>query len=107
MNSQTDAQKTAAAALLNPDLVAVALGNPARWKILKELSAGEPRMVIELARVAGCSPDMTSKHLKILAKAGVVVQVRRLYQLPKHLLPTPGEPIVELGHCLLRLHNVG
>jgi hypothetical protein len=38
----------------------------------------------------------------------VVVQGRgRLYQIQKHHLPTPGEPIVDFGHCLLRLHHAG
>ncbi len=91
--------------LPNLDLLAKALGHPARWRILKELSGGEPRMVRELAVVARCSPDMTSKHLAILRKAGAVVQGRgRLYQIPAHHLSAAGENTVDFGHCLLRLN---
>jgi DNA-binding transcriptional ArsR family regulator len=105
MNTPSDAQKTVAVTPLSDlGLLAAALGHSARWKILKELSAGEPRMVRELAKVAGCSPDMASKHLAKLRKAGAVVQGRgRLYQIPKQYLPTPGQPVVDFGHCLLRL----
>lgn len=88
--------------------LAAALGHPARLKILKELSGGEPRMVRELAQVARCSPDMASKHLAILRKAGAVVQGRgRLYQIPAHYLTTPGERVVDFGHCRLRLDAAG
>ena len=109
MNTASEAQKSAAVPPLpSLELLAKALGHDARWRILKELSLGEPRMVIELAKVAGCSPDMTSKHLAVLRKAGAVVQGRgRLYQIPKHHLPSPGESIVDYGHCLLRLAVAG
>ena len=105
MNTPSDAPKTIAVMPLpDLDLLAAALGHSARWKILKELSLGEPRMVRELAKVAGCSPDMASKHLARLRKAGAVVQGRgRLYQIPKQYLSAPGERVVDFGHCLLRL----
>jgi DNA-binding transcriptional ArsR family regulator len=105
VNTPNDAQKAVPALPLpNLDHLADALGHAARWRILKELSLGEPRMVKELAKVAGCSPDMASKHLAKLRKAGAVVQGRgRLYQIPKHHLPAPGERVVDFGHCLLRL----
>jgi hypothetical protein len=46
---------------------------------------------------------MTSKHLAVLRKAGAVVQGRgRLYQIPPQHLPSPGERVVDFGHCLLR-----
>ena len=44
----------------------------------------------------------------MLRRAGLVVQGRgRLYQVPKQYLPTPGQPIVDFGHCLLRLDVAG
>ena len=109
MNAQDNPQKSSSVQpLTNLDWLASALGHPARWKILKELSGGEPRMVSELAKVAGCSPDMTSKHLAVLRKAGAVVQGRgRLYQIPPQHLTAPGERIVDFGHCLLRLDMAG
>ena len=107
MNNLGNPQQMASVPPLpNRDLLALALGHPARWKILQELSLGEPRMVRELAQVAGCSPDMTSKHLAKLRKAGAVVQGRgRLYQIPSQYLP--GDRLVDFGHCLLRLDVAG
>ena len=109
MNSTSETIKPATVTPL-PDfeLLAGALGNPTRWRMLKELSLGEPRMVRELAKIAGCSPDMTSKHLAVLRKAGAVVQGRgRLYQIPSQHLTAPGEHVVDFGHCLLRLDVAG
>ena len=86
------------------NLLAKALGSPVRWKMLKELSGGEPRMVMELAKIIGCSRDAASKQLAVLRRAGAVVQGRgRLYSIPKQYLPQPGQPVVDFGHCLLRL----
>jgi DNA-binding transcriptional ArsR family regulator len=109
MNNPEDSQKNVSIRLLpNRGLLAKALGHPARWNILQELSHGEPRMVRELAKAAGCSPDMTSKHLAVLRKAGAVVQGRgRLYQIPPQHLTAPGEHVVDFGHCLLRLDVAG
>ena len=109
MNAQENPQKPAPVQPLpSLELLASALGHAARWKILKELSLGEPRIVRELAKVIGCSPDMTSKHLAVLRKAGAVVQGRgRLYQIPPPHLTAPGERIVDFGHCLLRLDAAG
>jgi len=85
-------------------LLAAALGNHDRWLILKELSKGEPRMTIELARLIGNSPDATAKQMFMFRRAGLVEQVYgKLYTLPKKYLPQPGQPIVDFGHCLLRL----
>jgi len=82
----------------------VALAHTARWKILKELSRGEPLMAIELAKAAGCSAGMVSKHLAMLRKAGMVKQGRgRLYQLHDHHLPAAGQNTLDFGHCVLRL----
>jgi DNA-binding transcriptional ArsR family regulator len=109
MNSTPEPPKTAIGTPL-PDLgrLVSALGHTTRWKMLKELSAGEPRTIDEMAKVAGCNYDNASKHLAMLRRAGLVVQGRgRLYQVPKQYLPTPGQPIVDFGHCLLRLDAAG
>jgi DNA-binding transcriptional ArsR family regulator len=82
-----------------------AIGSPLRWDILKELSAGEPLMVSEIAQRTGCSPTLASKHLAVLLKAGMVINRRRLYQIDPHYLPKPGEAVVDFGHCLLRLNQ--
>lgn len=80
------------------------LGEPVRWRILSELSAGEPLMVMEIAARLRRSADLVSKHLAVLRKAGVVEVGRgRLYQIPRRYLPTPGERVLDFGHCLLRM----
>jgi DNA-binding transcriptional ArsR family regulator len=93
-----------------PDLnrLAKALSHPARWKMLKELTLGEARTIAELAAAGGCRYESARSHLTVLRRAGMVVQTRgRLYQLQKQHLPTPGEPVVDFGHCLLRLDAAG
>src|ERR1035437_3660574 len=109
MNSTTETTKSATVTPF-PDLelLAGALGNSTRWRMLKELSVGEPRTVGELASVAGCNYDNAGRHLAVLRKAGLVAQGRgRLYQIPKQYLSAPGERVVDFGHCLLRLDAAG
>ena len=89
--------------LLDRNRLITALSHDTRWRILKELSAGEPMMVRELATRVGCSDTMASKHMAVLRDAGLVICRRQLYQLQPHHVPKPGEPIVDFGHCLLRL----
>jgi predicted transcriptional regulator len=105
MNPPSEAVQTATiTSTLNFDRMVVALGHKRRWKILKELSAGEPRTIGEIATVAGCSYDNAAQHLKLMCKAGLIVVGRgHLYQIPRQYLPTPGQPIVDYGHCLLRI----
>lgn len=105
MNSNPETAKTTSIEPL-PDLerLVSAIGHTRRWKMLKELTAGEPRTIEEMAKVGGCSYDNASKHLAMLRRAGLVVQGRgRLYQLAGQYLPKPGEPVVDFGHCVLRL----
>ena len=102
MNTTSEASKTAPIPGRNRLLTAIS--QPRRWRMLRELSQGEPREISELAGVAGCSYDMARKHLAVLVAAGIVVQTRgRCYQIPKQYLPTPGQPVVDFSHCLLRL----
>jgi len=109
MNPPSNApQTTVNTSALNFDRMVIALGHKRRWKILKELSAGEPRTISELATVAGCGYDNAAQHLKLMRDAGLVVVGRgHLYQIPKQYLPTPGQPVVDFGHCLLRLDAAG
>jgi DNA-binding transcriptional ArsR family regulator len=95
---------TQTAPLLPLEPLLFAIGDPTRWGILTELSAGEPLMVIELAQRLRRSDSLISKHLAVLRKAGAVISGRgRLYQIPAQFLPEPGKRIVDYGHCLLRL----
>jgi DNA-binding transcriptional ArsR family regulator len=109
MNSTPEPQNIAVGTPL-PDLkrLATALGHTTRWKMLKELSAGEPRTIDELAKVSGSSYANAAKHLASLHRAGLVMRGRgRLYQVPKNYLPATGGCAVDYGHCLLRLDAVG
>lgn len=106
MSNQTS---TTAPATALPDLnkLVAALRVPARWRILKAMTNGEQWMAIEVARVAGCTAAMACKHMAALRAAGLVVQGHaHLYQIPKHLLPTPGAAVVDCGLCLLRLDSI-
>lgn len=109
MNS-TSADPNPSLTAPSPDLaqLARALGSLPRWRMLKELSCGEARSVTELAAVAGCSYQSAVKHLAILHVTGLAVRGRgKLYQIPKQFFPTPGQPVVDYGHCQLRLDKAG
>jgi len=109
MNSDTGTPITAAVRPL-PDLKRTlrAINQMSRWKMLKELTCGEPRTIAELAAVGGCSYASGVKHLQVLRQAGLVEQGRGgVYQLVRQYLPTPGQPVVDFGHCLLRLDAAG
>jgi len=89
-------------------LMLTALSHSARGLMLRALSAGEALSVTELSEVAGCSVDMSSKHLKVLKAAGLVLQKRnRLYAIQPAHQPVPGEPLLDYGHCILRLDAAG
>ena len=80
------------------------LSDPTRWRILRELAKGEALPVQVLAGRAGSTPNLTSKHMSVLRKAGmVVVGYGRLYQLVPEMRPAPGAMHLDLGHCHLRL----
>jgi hypothetical protein len=105
MNSDTGTQKNAVIQPL-PDLKRTlqAIAQMSRWKMLKELTCGEPRTIAELAVVGGCSYESGVKHLQVLHRAGLVERGRGgVYLLVKKYLPTAGQPVVDFGHCLLRM----
>jgi hypothetical protein len=104
METPSQSPQIASAPRPNLDLLIMAIGHKSRWKLLKELTHGEPRTLLELTHVIGCSYQNTSNHLAILRRLGIVVQGRgRLYQIPAHFLPEPGKPLLDCGHCLLRM----
>jgi hypothetical protein len=105
MNSPAEAwKKSSVQPLPNLELLTIVLGHAPRWKMLRELTSGEPRTLVQLAQVSGCSYESTIKHMAVMRAAGVIEQrFGRLYNIPKQYLPAPGEPLVDFGHCLLRL----
>lgn len=77
---------------------------PTRWNIIRELSKGEALPVQELARRVGNTRPMTSKHLALMRKRGVVVVCYgRLYRLAPAFQPKPGDRVLDVGHCIMRL----
>ncbi len=109
MNSIAEISKAPAGMPL-PDLelLITALSHSTRWKMLKELTCGEARTIDEMAKAGGCRYENAAKHLDRLVRSGVVVRGRgRLYQMAKQYLPAPGQPVVDCGHCVLRLDAAG
>jgi DNA-binding transcriptional ArsR family regulator len=90
------------------ELLLTAISHSGRWRMLRALCAGEAMSVTELAEAIGCSVDMSSKHLKVLKATGLVLQKRnRLYAITPEYQPVPGEPLLDYGHCILRLDAAG
>ncbi|MFH1912882.1 MAG: metalloregulator ArsR/SmtB family transcription factor [Pseudomonadota bacterium] len=57
-----------------------ALGHPSRLMLVDELSRGE-RCVCDLTQVIGHDMSTVSKHLRVLRKAGIVVDDKRGLQV--------------------------
>ena len=82
--------------------LALVLSDEARWTLLAELSDGEGRMVNDLSRKIGKAQSATSKHLKVMRKAGVVQLRNRLHQLVERYRPAAGTREIDFGHCVVR-----
>ena len=102
-----------ATALLDPITVLVAVADPVRFAILRELARGTPLPVTDLARRVGRAPDATSKHLRILRDARILSLVRtaggdgrmQIHQLPSlfRTHDAAGKLAVDLGAVVIRL----
>ena len=96
----------------NPTDFIWALGDPTRWALLRELAGGQSFSVLELAASLKRSPDLMSKHLKILREAGAVVVVpapdgdgrKSHYTVPEKFrrADESGKPMLDYGVCALR-----
>lgn len=66
-------------ALCNKDVAPLfsALGDPARLRLLTELSRGEMASITSLSAGAGSTRQAVTKHLGVLRQAGLVHGVRR------------------------------
>jgi DNA-binding transcriptional ArsR family regulator len=84
----------------SPELVRVlrALADPTRLRILRQITL-RPRSTQELAPIVGLSEAGTSKHLRLLAAAGLVETRREGYYV---LYSLAGAPLDELGGALRR-----
>jgi DNA-binding transcriptional ArsR family regulator len=65
-----------------------ALADPTRRAILARLAAGEAT-VTELAEPFDITPPAVTKHLKVLQRAGLIVQGREKQWRPCRLQPKP------------------
>ncbi|MGW6276632.1 metalloregulator ArsR/SmtB family transcription factor [Kribbella sp. NPDC055071] len=81
------------------NVIASALGDDARWRIV-ELLAERPRSVGELAELTGLRQPQTTKHLQTLARAGLVTVFplgqRRVYAIETEPLKSLGNRLAEL-----------
>lgn len=91
---------------LNRAAVIFALDNDIRWGFLDMLvKAGEPLSVAECAQAMERDASLVSKHAAILRDAGLIVSGRgNLYRIPAQFIPTPGQPVVDYGFCVLRFN---
>ena len=84
-----------------------ALSDATRWRILRELSKGEPLPVQELARRVGRPRAQVSKHMAMLREVGVAIAVYgRLYRFTPGVRVLAEERLLDLGYCLVRLDAV-
>ncbi len=84
--------------------VATVLGSITRWLMLRIMTDGEAYGSSDLASMIGINASAAYQHMAVLREAGIVEPYRgRLYRITRAYLPEPGKPLVDLGHCLLRL----
>lgn len=96
----------------NPVKLLVAVADPIRWAVLRELAGGEALSVLELAGRLRLGANLVSKHLRWLREAGAVVVVpvaggdgRRSHHLVPDSFRRPsanGKPEIDYGVCVLR-----
>jgi len=88
-----------------------AVGEPMRWRILRELLAGGPLSVLDLLERLGGLQAQMSKHLKVLREAGAVELVpapdgdgRKSYHAVPEKFRTKeaDKTVLDYGVCVLR-----
>ena len=112
----TPATGTTAGALTgpftDPSKLLPAVGDPARWIVLRELAYGPPLALTELARLAQRTPNQMGKHMAVLKKLGVVWSAappdgdrrKQAFVLRESFRRTDAEGrlMLDFGCCLLR-----
>ena len=73
-----------------------ALADPTRRAILARLSTGEAT-VTELSEPFNITPPAVTKHLKVLQRAGLIVQGREKQWRPCRLQPQPLKEAADWG----------
>lgn len=88
------------------------IGEPMRWKILRELADGSRPAVMDLAKRLDCHPDQMGRHLRRLSRAGLIRRIKvedgdgrsRYYQIhPTYRRTlTDGRRELDFGNIVLR-----
>ena len=96
----------------DPVKLLIAIADPIRWAVLRELAAGQPLSVLQLAARVRHSDNLVSKHLHWLREAGAVVGLplpgtdQRIshYGVPPEYLRqnAAGKTEIDYGVCVLR-----
>jgi DNA-binding transcriptional ArsR family regulator len=85
-----------------PAPVFAALGDEHRLRLLTRLSSGEPMSITRLTAGSGITRQGVSKHLKVLARAGLVRGSRRgresLWQLERRRLEEARRSLELISH---------
>ncbi len=101
-----------APAAANPVKLLIAIADPVRWAVLRELAGGEALSVLELAGRLRKSDNLVSKHLRWLREAGAVAVVavpgadgrKSSHAVPATFLrkDANGKAEIDYGVCVLR-----
>ena len=96
----------------DPVKLLVAIADPVRWAVLRELAGGESLSVLELAGRLRKDSNLVSKHLRWLREAGAVAVVavpgadgrKSSHAVPAVFLrkDANGKPEIDYGVCVLR-----
>jgi DNA-binding transcriptional ArsR family regulator len=62
--------------LAAPEVLVQVIGEPMRWKILRELADGSRPAVMDLAKRLDCHPDQMGRHLRRLSRAGLIRRIK-------------------------------
>ncbi|MBL9116099.1 MAG: helix-turn-helix transcriptional regulator [Verrucomicrobiaceae bacterium] len=98
---------------VSPLAAIMAMADPMRFAVLKELADGSYPPVIQLAKKLGCHPDQMGRHLQRMKKAGLLIRVRptgdpdmrsKHYQIPSQYRQTlpDGVRVLDYGTVVLR-----
>jgi DNA-binding transcriptional ArsR family regulator len=101
-----------APALSNPVKLLIAIADPLRWAVLRELAGGEALSVQELAGRLRKNANLVSKHLRWLREAGALTVVtspgadgrKSSHAVPATFLrrDANGKAEIDYGVCVLR-----
>ena len=96
----------------HPTRLLQAVSDPIRWRVLRELVAGQSLTVQQLAAKSGSTQNQMSKHLRVLREVGALElgsppdgdKRKAQHAVPKHFLrpDESGKAVIDFGACVLR-----